>query len=91
MRSVKPYAFRLSSKPCSTCKDLRRLKARSEAALRHARNLYRAAAKATDSVAQQSLEEELKHTSAGRALICYAIQTHLTSQHSQTRGDRLAA
>jgi hypothetical protein len=49
MKSAKPYAFRLSSKPCSTCEDLRRLKARIEAARRNARNLYRAAVEAINS------------------------------------------
>jgi hypothetical protein len=58
MRSAKRYAFRLSSKRCSTCEDLRRVNDRIEATLRNARG---------------------------------AIQAHLTSQHSQTRGDLLAA
>ena len=74
MRSAKPYAFRLSSKPCSTCEDLRRL-----------------AVEAIDSPGLQNLEEELKQTSAVRKLICYAIHAHLTDQHSQTPGVRLAA
>ena len=91
MRSAERNAFRLSSKRCSTCEDLRRRHARSEAALRNARNLYRAALKTTDSAALQNQEEELKQTSAARKLICYAIKAHLTSQHSQTRGVRLAA
>jgi formate hydrogenlyase transcriptional activator len=86
MRSAKRYAFRLSSKRCSTCEDLRPLHARSEAALRNARSLYRATVKAIDSAALQNLEGELKQTSASRKLICYAIQAHLTSQHTQTRG-----
>jgi len=43
MRSTRWYAFRLSSKHCSTCENLRRLKARIEAAPRNARNLERAA------------------------------------------------
>jgi hypothetical protein len=91
MRSTRWYAFRLSSKCCSTCEGLRRLHARSGAALRSARNLYRDTVKAIDSVALQNLEEELKQTSAARKLICYAIQAHLTRQHSQTRDVRLAA
>ena len=91
MRSAKPDAFRLSSKPCSTCEDLRRLKARIEAALRNARNPYRAAVKRTDSAALQNLEEELKQTSAAYKMICYAVHAHLTNQHSQTRGACLAA
>ena len=74
-----------------TCEDLRRLKARVEAALRNARNLYRAAMEAIDSSALQNLEEELKQTSAAHKLICYAVQAHLTDQHSQTRGVCLAA
>ena len=91
MRTAKLYAFRPSSKPCSTCENLRRLKTRLEAALRNARNLYRAVAKTIDSAALQNLEEELKQTSAARKLICCAIQAHLTSRHSQTRDVRLAA
>jgi hypothetical protein len=91
MRSAKPHAFRLSAEPCSTCEDLRRLKARIEASLRNARNPYRAAAEAIGSPALQNLEEELEQASAVRKLICYAIQAHLTSRHSQTRGVRLAA
>ena len=54
------------------------------------RNLYRAAAKATDSAALQNLEEELKQTSAAHKLICYAVHVHLTNQHSQTRDVCLA-
>jgi hypothetical protein len=91
MKSAKPYAFRLSSTPCSTCEDLRRLKARIEAALRNARNLYSAAVKATDSAALQNFDEDLKQTSAAHELICYGVHAHLTGQHSQTRGVRLAA
>ena len=91
MRSAKLVCFRLSSKRCSTCEDLRRLKARIEAARRNAKNLYRAAVRTTDSAALQNLEEELKQASAAHKLICYAIQAHLTNQHSQTRGVRLAA
>ena len=45
MRSAKPFAFRLGSKPCSSCEDLCRLKAGMEVVLRTARNLYRAAVK----------------------------------------------
>ena len=45
MRIAKPHGFRLSSKSCSTCEDLRRV-ARNEAALRNARNLYRATVEA---------------------------------------------
>jgi hypothetical protein len=37
MSSAKRNAFRLSSKRCSTCEDLRQLNARSEAALREAK------------------------------------------------------
>ena len=91
MSSAKWYAFRLSSKRCSTCEDPRRPKARIEAALRNARNLYRAAVKTTDSAALQNLEEELKQTSAAHKLIYYAVHAHLTNQHSQTRGVYLAA
>ena len=90
MRIAKPHGFRLSSKSCSTCEDLRRV-ARNEAALRNARNLYRATVEAIDSPALQNLEEELKQTSAARKLICYAIQAHLTSHYSKTRVVRLAA
>ena len=52
---------------------------------------YIAAVKSTYSPALQNIEEELKQTSAARKLIRYAIQDHLANQHSQTRGDRLAA
>jgi hypothetical protein len=68
--SAKPYAFRLSSKPCSTCEDLRQVKARMEASLRNARNLYSVAEKATDSAALQNIEEELKQTSAAHNFVC---------------------
>ena len=91
MRSAKRHAFRLSSKRCSTCEDLRPLHARSEAALRNARNLYRTAVKAIDSAELQNLEEELKQTSAAHKLICYAVRAHPTNQHSQTRSVCLAA
>jgi erythromycin esterase-like protein len=91
MTSAKWHALRLSSKHCSTCEDLRRLLARSEAALRIARNLYRASVKTPDSAALENLEEELKQTSAGHKLVCYAVGVHLANQHSQTRGVRLAA
>jgi predicted adenine nucleotide alpha hydrolase (AANH) superfamily ATPase len=91
MTSAKWHALRLSSKRCSTCEDLRRLKARSEAALRIARNLYGAAVKTSESAALENLEEELKQTSAGHQLICYAVDAHHANQHSQTRGVRLAA
>ena len=91
MRSTKRYAFQLSSKGCSTCEDLRRLKARIEAALRNARNLYGAAGKALDPATLQNLEKELKETSAARKLVYYAIHAHLIDLHSQTLGDRLAA
>jgi len=62
-----------------------------EAALRNARNLYRAAVEPIDSTAMRNLEEELMQISVARKMTCYAIQTHLTSQHSQTGGVRLAA
>jgi hypothetical protein len=91
MKSIKRYAFQLSSKGCSTCEDLRRLEARIEAASRSAGNLYSAAMKATDSAALQNLEEELKQTSAAHNFVCYAVEAHLTNQHTQTRGERLAA
>ena len=91
MTSAEWHALRLSSEGCSTCEDLRRLKARSEAALRYARNLYRDAVKTTHSAALQNLEEELKQTSAAHKLVCYAVDAHLTNQHSQTRGVCLAA
>ena len=90
MKSANLYVFR-SSKPCLTCEDLRRLRVRIEAALGNARNLYRAAIKATDSAALQNLEEELKQTLAALKLTCCAIQAQLTNQHSQTHGVRLAA
>lgn len=91
MTSAKWHALRLSSKHCSTCEDLRRLPARSGAALRNARNLYRAAVKALDSVALQNLEEELKQTLTAHQLVCYVVDAHLTNQHFQTHGVRLAA
>lgn len=91
MTSAKWHALQLISKHCSACEDLRRLVARIEAALRRARNLYRAAVRTTDSAALENLEEELKQTSAGYKLVCYAVDVHLANQHSQTRGVRLAA
>jgi hypothetical protein len=83
MRRPTWYALRLSSNRCSTCEDPRQLKARIEAAVRSARNLYRAAVKALDSAALQNLEEELKQASAAHKLICYAVHAHLTKQHVQ--------
>jgi len=91
MRSTQSYAIRRSSKHCSTCEDLRRLNARIEAALRDARSLCVQAANSSDTATLQNLEEELKQTSVARKLICYAIQTHLTDQHSQACDVRLAA
>ena len=79
MRSAKSYAYRLSSKPRSTCEDLRRLKARIEAARGKARNLYMAAVKTTDSASLQNFEEELKQTSAAHKLVCYAVNAHLAN------------
>jgi len=72
MESTRPYTFRLSSKPCSTCEDL---EGSLDAALLPAENL----------------EEELKQISDARKLTRQAIQAHLSSQHSQTHGARLAA
>jgi hypothetical protein len=46
---------------------------------------------AIDSAALQNLEEEMKQTSAARKLICHAIHAHLTDQHTQTLGVRMAA
>jgi hypothetical protein len=91
MKSAKRHALRLISKPSSTCEGLRWLKARIEAALRNAPNLYRAAGTAIDSGALQNLEEELKQTSAVHKLVWYAVSAHLTNQHTQTRDGRLAA
>jgi hypothetical protein len=91
MKSPKWLALRLISEPCSTCEGLRRLKARIETALRNAPNLYRAAGTAIDSGVLQNLEEVLKQTSAAHKLVCYAVNAHLTNQHSQTHGGRLAA
>jgi erythromycin esterase-like protein len=91
MTNAKLHALPLSSEGCSICEDLLRLKARSEAARRSARNLYRAALNATDSVTLQNLEEEFKQTSTAHKLVCYAIDVHLTNQHSQTGPVRLAA
>jgi hypothetical protein len=53
--------------------------------------LVRPAMKATDSPTLQNLEEELKQTSAAHNFVCYAVEAHLSNQHTQTRGDRLAA
>jgi len=69
MKSTNRHDVRLSSKHCSTCKDLRRLSARIEAALGDARNFYTAAVKSTDSPALRNSEEEVKQTSAARKLI----------------------
>jgi len=91
MRIAKPLAFWSSSKRCSICADLHRVKARSDTAFQNARNLCWTAMKTTGSEALQNFEEELKQTSAAHKLICYAVHSHVTNQHSQTRGDRLAA
>ena len=89
--SAKPCAIRLSSKPCSTCEELLRLKARTESALRNTRNLYIAAVKATDFAALQTFQEELKQTSAAHELVCYAVDAHRTNQHPPTRDVPMAA
>ena len=91
MKSTNSYDFQLTPKRCSTCEDLRRLKARIEAALRNVRNLYRAAVMAIDSAALQNLEEELEQITAARKFVCCAINAHLTCQHSQTPCVRIAA
>jgi hypothetical protein len=49
MRRAKLYDFRQSSKRCSTCEDLSRLEVRIAAALRNARNLYRAVTRVIES------------------------------------------
>ena len=91
MKIATRYVFRLSCTLCSTCEDLRRLKACIEPALRNPRNLYRAALQTTDSAALKNLEEELKQTSAARKFVSYVVEAHLTNQHTQTCGVRLAA
>jgi hypothetical protein len=91
MTSARWRALHPSSEGCSTCEDLRQLKARTADARRTARKLYRAALNATDSAALQNLEEELKQTSAAHRWVCYMVNAHLTNQHSQTHGVRLAA
>jgi hypothetical protein len=91
MRSARPYADRLSSKPCSTREDLRRQKGRIEAPSAMRRTSKGPLWSRSNSTAMQNLEEDLMQISASRKLTCYAIQTHLTSRHSPTRGVRLAA
>jgi hypothetical protein len=85
MRIAKRYAVRLSSTRCSTCEDPRWLKARIEATLRNACNLYRAAGKALDSAALRNLEEEPKQILAALKLICYAVHVYPTDPNAQTR------
>ena len=80
MRSKKWYALP-SSKRGSNCADLRQPKARTGAALRNARKIYKAALKTTGSAALQSLEDELQ-TSTARTSIRYAVHAHLTNQHA---------
>jgi hypothetical protein len=89
--SAKWRALRPSSEGCSTCEDLRRLKARTAHARRTARKLYQAALNATGWAAMQNLEEELKQTSAAHKWVCCVANAHLTKQHSQAHGVRLAA
>jgi hypothetical protein len=91
MKSTNGNDFWLGSKPCWTCEDLRRLKARIEAAVRDARNPYSVARKAIGSSAQQNLEEGLKQTSVARNWIFCPIEAHPANQHSQAGGVRLAA
>jgi len=91
MTSAEWHALGLSSEGCSTCEDLRQLKARIADARRSARNLYTVALNTTDSAALQNLAEELRQTSAAHKLVCYAVNAHRTNQHSQTHGVRLAA
>jgi|1185.fasta_scaffold720771_2 hypothetical protein len=89
--SAKRHALRLSSKHCSTCKDLRQLKSRIEVALRKTRNLYRAAWKNTEAGDLQTFEEELQQSSTARTFVCYAIDAHLANQHSRPPDASLAA
>src|SRR6266852_2986103 len=91
MRSPKWQAFRLSSKRRSTCEHLRRLYSRDRAALRNARNRYRTAVRGPILRLCKNLEEVLEQTTDARRLVCYAIDAHLTDQHSETPGVCLAA
>jgi hypothetical protein len=91
MTSAKWRALRLRSEGCSTCEDLRRLEARIADAQRSALDRYRAALNATDYAALQNLGEESKQISAAHKLVCYAVDAHLTSRHSQANGVRWAA
>jgi len=91
MRSPKWQAFRLSSKHRSTCEHLRRLYSRHRAALRNARNRYRTAVRRPILRLCKNLEEVLEQTTDARRLVCYAIDAHLTNQHSETPGVCLAA
>jgi len=87
MKSATRYAFRLSSKACSTSRDLRRLKARIDAAPSNARNLYRS----------RSEDDRLLGSAESRRRIeadfsCAQVDLLRSSRSSdQTRGVCLAA
>jgi hypothetical protein len=88
---VMPVAYGIASETCSTCADLHRLRATSEAALCCAQNLYLAALRSADRASLADLEEELKQITAARTIIEYTIRAHRSRQHAHSPADALAA
>jgi hypothetical protein len=88
---VMPIAYGIASETCSTCADLHRLRATSEAALCCAHKLYLAALRSADRASLADLEEELKQTTAARTIIGYTILAHRDRQHAHGRAEALAA
>lgn len=74
-------AHSIATTNCPACADLERLRARNEAALRHAHKSYIAALRAADFVSLPDLEEELKQTTASRKIIGYTLRVHQERQH----------
>jgi hypothetical protein len=91
MKSTNGHDFQLSSTRCSTCEDLLRLKARIDAALRNAQNLCRAGVKAIDPRRTAESRRNIEADFSRAEVNLLRDSRSLTDQHSQTRGDRLAA
>jgi hypothetical protein len=91
-REAKPYskfmklAAECSSKTCPTCAELRRLRARNEAARRNTFKHFLAASNSPATALLPDLDEELKQTAAARLIIGYTLRTHLARQHAPSAG-----
>jgi hypothetical protein len=76
-------AAETSSKTCPTCADLRRLRARNEAARRNTFKHFLAASDSPATASLPGLDEELKQTAAARLIIGYTLRTHVARQHAR--------